>query len=285
MRQVLSCILIFFSLVLSANPLIGQNADTIRVYFETDQFQIQDPTLISEKFKGLDLGDLLEIEVIGYADPSGSIEYNKLIAEKRANSASDVLKSSMDLSGLKLTIKGTPLLDIPQSEWKKARKVDVILYKKLQVNPLTEPSNELEVTATENMFTHNSYAVDSLVEKSIVLEGLSFIPGRHFPTPESLPALEKLLNTMRRYPKLVIEIAGHICCFYEGPDGMDNDTGEYSLSRNRAKFVHDYLLENGISAERLSYKGLGSSDPKVFPEMTEFDRQLNRRVEINVVSN
>jgi outer membrane protein OmpA-like peptidoglycan-associated protein len=49
--------------------------------------------------------------------------------------------------------------------------------------------------------------------------------------------------------------------------------------------VNDYLVKNGIDASRLTYKGYGHSRPKVSPEKSPADEQMNRRVEILVLDN
>jgi outer membrane protein OmpA-like peptidoglycan-associated protein len=92
-----------------------------------------------------------------------------------------------------------------------------------------------------------------------------------------------LLTTLESYPNLEIEIQGHICCTNDGKDGYDNSTGTPNLSVNRAKAVFDYLVERGIDAQRLTYKGFGSSN-KLVREFTEEDRITNRRVEIKILN-
>ena len=72
-----------------------------------------------------------------------------------------------------------------------------------------------------------------------------------------------------------IEIGGH----------TDNKgTSEYnkSLSHNRAKAVYEYLIEKGIAANRLSYKGYGESKP-IDTNETDEGRANNRRTEFKVI--
>ena len=83
---------------------------------------------------------------------------------------------------------------------------------------------------------------------------------------------------------IFFEIRGHICCDYNNPDGYDIDTREYGLSLSRAKYIYYYLLGNGIAKKRMRYTGVGSSKPKIYPEVTDRDRELNRRVEILVIA-
>jgi outer membrane protein OmpA-like peptidoglycan-associated protein len=58
------------------------------------------------------------------------------------------------------------------------------------------------------------------------------------------------------------------------------------LSTQRAKAIYNFLVVNGISKSRLSYKGFGSTQP-IFPlpEKDETQRAANRRVEILIIAN
>jgi outer membrane protein OmpA-like peptidoglycan-associated protein len=56
------------------------------------------------------------------------------------------------------------------------------------------------------------------------------------------------------------------------------------LSWNRAQFVRDYLVQNGISPERISYRGYAMTRPLVYPEQTIQDQIQNRRVEILIIA-
>jgi outer membrane protein OmpA-like peptidoglycan-associated protein len=51
-----------------------------------------------------------------------------------------------------------------------------------------------------------------------------------------------------------------------GHADADTGTPQYNqtLSEERAKCVYDYLISQGVSKDRLSWKGVGSSD-SVFP--------------------
>jgi outer membrane protein OmpA-like peptidoglycan-associated protein len=279
MKQLFLRLLLCSLSFISTSDFIGQNSNIFSVYFEVNQHDVIDTNSLLSLLDTAADGVLIKIEVVGYADPSGTDEYNIQLSEKRSKNVHDALKKLLPDKNIQWSYQGNGVLRLPYSNWSQARRADVVVYSKVEQKKPIISSND-----SVDSYLDSSYLVDSSANEPIVLNGLTFIPGRHFPSPESMPTLEKLLNTMKKYPNLVIEIEGHICCFYEGPDGMANDTGEYSLSRNRAKFIYDYLLENGVSHSRLSYKGLGSSDPKIFPELTEADRQMNRRVEINILS-
>ena len=56
------------------------------------------------------------------------------------------------------------------------------------------------------------------------------------------------------------------------------------LSKGRAVAVVNYLIHKGVNNARLSFKGLGETNP-IADNKTEEGRALNRRTELSVVSN
>ncbi|TDH20053.1 OmpA family protein [Segetibacter sp. 3557_3] len=119
--------------------------------------------------------------------------------------------------------------------------------------------------------------------ENIVLKNINFLPGSHQFLEGAYSSLNDLLETMQKVPTLEVEIQGHVCCQDGETDALDNATGELALSVNRARAVHDYLVEKGIQKSRLSYKGLAHQFPLINPEVTEADRVANRRVEIKII--
>lgn len=89
--------------------------------------------------------------------------------------------------------------------------------------------------------------------------------------PESLEELEKLLKLLRQYPKMAIEIIGHT-------DTQGTDEYNLALSDRRATTVYHYLIEKGVAADRLSWKGRGARQPAATNNSPE-GRRINRRVE------
>jgi outer membrane protein OmpA-like peptidoglycan-associated protein len=73
-----------------------------------------------------------------------------------------------------------------------------------------------------------------------------------------------------------IEIGGHT-------DSHGSLAYNTTLSDNRAKSVVEYLIEKGIAADRLEYKGYAFTQP-IATNDTDEGRQQNRRVEFKVLS-
>lgn len=63
-------------------------------------------------------------------------------------------------------------------------------------------------------------------------------------------------------------------------DERGTEANNVSLSRDRAKVVYDQLVKMGISKQKISYEGAGSTNPVVKNAKSESDHQKNRRVEI-----
>ncbi len=124
------------------------------------------------------------------------------------------------------------------------------------------------------------------VGKHLVLEKIYFYGNKAILLPESKPALETLLQTMNENPRLHIEIQGHVNWPHTYLLNATPDTAWIEkLSRMRAKAIYDYLVEKGISADRLSCRGFGNR-AMVYPYANnEAEMSKNRRVEILVLAN
>ena len=56
------------------------------------------------------------------------------------------------------------------------------------------------------------------------------------------------------------------------------------LSKKRAKSAYNYLVKNGVAAEKLTSKGFGESQPlKKCTICTEEEDQANRRIEFKII--
>jgi outer membrane protein OmpA-like peptidoglycan-associated protein len=88
-------------------------------------------------------------------------------------------------------------------------------------------------------------------------------------TDETIEYVYDLSDTLSNNQDLNIHLRGHVCCGHK-----------LSISRRRAKEVYKHLVKEGISKERMTYKGYSNSIPLVFPERTSRDRSVNRRVDV-----
>ena len=88
--------------------------------------------------------------------------------------------------------------------------------------------------------------------------------------------LSRVASVFNKYPETLILIEGH----------TDNTgTNEYNmnLSEKRAESVSNYLVSQGVASSRLNVKWYGEDQPK-YPNDTDANRKLNRRVEVGVMA-
>lgn len=107
-----------------------------------------------------------------------------------------------------------------------------------------------------------------------VLRNIFFETDSYQLKPESLAELTKLISFLHQNKTVGIELSGHT-------DSVGDEQYNQLLSENRAKAVYSYLIDEGIDAERLSYKGYGLSEP-IADNETEEGRAQNRRTEFKI---
>lgn len=97
--------------------------------------------------------------------------------------------------------------------------------------------------------------------------------------------IQKVLMVLNQYPSMKLDIRSHTDC-------RASRTYNEKLSDNRAKATRQYLINSGISADRLTAKGYGESqlvnncgcEPDNNSSCTEYQHQQNRRSEFIVTS-
>jgi outer membrane protein OmpA-like peptidoglycan-associated protein len=92
----------------------------------------------------------------------------------------------------------------------------------------------------------------------------------------SIEVLEELAGFLTDNKNVSVEIGGHTNGV-PPPDYCDK------LSSARAKSVYEYLLDQGINKERISFKGYGKRN-RIASDATVDGRKKNQRVEIKVIS-
>jgi OOP family OmpA-OmpF porin len=91
---------------------------------------------------------------------------------------------------------------------------------------------------------------------------------------ESELELERVVEMLNTNPSMVVEISAHT-------DDKGTDAYNLKLSQSRADAVVNFLVQKGISKERMIAKGYGKSRPAV-PNTSEENRARNRRVEFKI---
>lgn len=302
--KLLLCLVIFFIPL----ALTAQNRTSCTVYFDFNKYDIipTAATSLDSIFNFIrSQPSIFTIELYGHCDSIGTNDYNDTLSVKRTDAVKNYL-AAMGLQSNTITKeegfgKRQPLnnnasayerflnrrvivtlvrVEIPDVEIAIVEKI--VEPEKKEVAKITEAAIEVPIEKTIADIVKDP---KTKVGSKIRLRDLNFIGNRHVILPESIMVMFELLDAMEKNPDLEISIEGHICCRPGWQlDGIDEDLGTNNLSEMRAKTVYDYLIKNGISAERLSYKGLGPLYPLyAYPENSEAERTANRRVEIKII--
>jgi outer membrane protein OmpA-like peptidoglycan-associated protein len=109
----------------------------------------------------------------------------------------------------------------------------------------------------------------------ITLENVFFDTDSYALMPESFSELDRLVALMEQNQKLRISLEGHT-------DSEGSDRGNQLLSERRAASVQAYLVDAGISSDRLEARGYGQSRP-LADNSSEEGRQQNRRTELRIL--
>jgi len=118
-------------------------------------------------------------------------------------------------------------------------------------------------------------AIGCSFKDEIKLPGVVFDTNKAELLPESIPVLQGAISTLKRYPDLKIEVAGHT-------DSRGSDAYNLDLSSRRAATVLKFLQDGGVS-NALTSRGYGERQP-VASNNNDDGRQQNRRVVLRVLN-
>ena len=113
------------------------------------------------------------------------------------------------------------------------------------------------------------------VGQLIVIDRLYFGSDKSTINDESHKVLQEVFNFMKEHEDVIIEIGGHTNTI---PSHAYCDR----LSTARAEAVAKYLIDKGISEERISSKGYGKRRP-ISKLATTTGRRVNQRVQIKIM--
>lgn len=113
------------------------------------------------------------------------------------------------------------------------------------------------------------------IGEQIVLNNVFFETDSYVLKSISEVELQKIVAFLKLNPDTHIEILGYT-------DSVGKEDYNKELSGKRAKEVYQYLIHQGINANRLSFSGKGMADP-VASNDTEEGRAKNRRTELKIV--
>ena len=249
---------IAFLFILFCGITFGQKLDTISVYFNLDSDQpITEPSSQYAKYSKAEIPFIKVIRLEAHCDTTSSAEYNFELAKKRIDATRELLKNDSWQLAYTPKIYGEEMASQSKNYISdKYRRVDIIL----ETNRV--PSSLILKKQL------NEFLADTIAEQKIELKIL-FVSNENTILDQSLPDVAALKDFLLENPEIDAELHGHSCCSYF-----------VELSANRAEAISNILIAGGVSPERLSFFGHGNTQPKIWPERNEFDKALNRRVEV-----
>ena len=229
------------------------------------------------------------------------------VAPKKSPTCCDDIYSFKKLQYLKLNVegvvtdeKGNPLKNTKVSLYTKTGDADPIFIKYVETdaegkyNTTVEAGNDYKLVYekekylnTTNAFTtkgiitsqvlpQNPITLKEISDKPFKLTNVHYATDRSELTPESKKDIDTtLLVFLTENPDVIVEITSHT-------DDEASDTYNNSLSKKRAESVVKYLIEKGITADRLQSHGYGETQP-IADNKTKEGRAANRRTEFKIL--
>lgn len=128
-----------------------------------------------------------------------------------------------------------------------------------------------------NISLDTTVFLDQLIlEKVTVLENIYYDLAKSDIRPDAALELDKLVKILKDNPNIRIELSSHT-------DSRSGDDYNLALSQVRAQSAVDYLVSQGIAADRLVAKGYGETQLRIQNAQTEEEHQANRRTEFKVI--
>lgn len=139
--------------------------------------------------------------------------------------------------------------------------------------PVTGPIED-QVTVNVSLTPVN----ELITETEVKLKNIYFEFNKSNITQQGAFELDKLVKIMKDYPDMKILVKSHT-------DSKGNPEYNLKLSERRAQATVQYVISKGISKDRLTAKGLGSTEPKIDckSNCTEEEDAQNRRSEFLII--
>ena len=251
-----SSILLIFSSIFLLNVFSQEKVNSLNLYFKFNSTTLEKKSEIylinfikEAKFRGY------YISIETSCDTLGTLIYNDHLSSIRLKS----LTSKFNSEGILLEelISRGEIYDDKNSL--STNRKAIVRY--------TEKKSELKKVEIAEKF--KNVLTNKSIVQPIVL-AIQFVPGQDvFLNESAYTEAKDLFNFLNENKNVTALIRGHVCC--------KNDP---VLSTQRAFSVYNYLLKKNIEPQRLDFKGFSNTIPIIFPENSEVERQLNRRVDV-----
>ncbi len=256
-----SILLLIFNVVL-LNVFSQEKENSLNFYFKfnsTSLVKKSETNLIRFIQEAKEKGYKVSVETS--CDTIGSSIYNDFLSSRRLDSISSKFISEGITMG-ELISRGEILDD--KSVLSSNRKAIVHYFPKAPETKKLEENSKVVISQKfKNVLSNKS------VIEPIVL-AIQFVPGEDvFLNDSAYLEANDLYNFLNENKNVTAFIRGHVCC--------KNDP---VLATQRAYAVYNFLLNKKIEPKRLDFEGFSNTIPIAFPENSEVERQMNRRVDV-----
>lgn len=115
------------------------------------------------------------------------------------------------------------------------------------------------------------------IKKELEPKFIYFVKSTNELLPTSKQTLDDWVKYLNAIPNTSLNINGYT-------DVVGDEKLNLTLSEQRAEVVKQYFIQKGITAQRLTVKGFGGTNPIYKKPTTEQEHLLNRRVEIKIIN-
>ncbi len=289
---------LIFLLVLLNAFISAKAQEQFEAFFDSNKFNLTKIETTKLQNWMINNKDAKIVAINGYTDEDGSSGFNDSLANKRVNF---ILTQIQNKVKIRDDFKSRSFGENFKQSTNKAENRKVTIYYILP----KDLAREDEILGITRGIAERSGAKSKVIEPEVIVpieeETMNFLENAtleqkiglsqkgtlirlndinfHLNTfavmQTSKRGIDELIYVMNKYPKLKIEIQGHICC-------VDKDVK--NLSTDRARQVKRILVSEGISEKRIKTTGFGVSKPKFpIPEKSEYEAARNRRVEIMIL--
>lgn len=150
------------------------------------------------------------------------------------------------------------------------------VHKDIQLDPVYE-TPDTTVSDTTIVASNDTLGTDPVVHtgSKMVLNNIFFDFDKATLRQESYVELKNIYKMMSDYPEMIVEISGHT-------DNKGDNKYNQILSEKRALAVVSYLVNKGVSKDRVVAIGYGKEKPQN-DNSNDSLRQLNRRTELKLI--
>ncbi|WP_226390758.1 OmpA family protein [Penaeicola halotolerans] len=263
------------------------NVFSDKIYFDLDEsdIRIEARAALNEVVELLKDNDFVNLKIKAHTDVRATDEYNLALSERRAQAVSEYLAAqgvSPDRVKLEWVGESEPAVECtPENP---CSELNHQINRRAELIVEAFPDEKVNYEVPAQLGDVALCSTEEIAEK-IAGKALFRLPTIYFDFDKfklnihSQVALEDVHNILSENESLRLSIEGHTDL--KGP-ALYNQ----KLSERRALAVRNYLINKGISEDRLTYKWFGKSAPLYTCESgdcTEEQHQLNRRTELRII--